>query len=127
MFDLVSLPVVSLLPTDGSLTPADFQHVSYSPTFLLPARFDASVVADPEYQQALEVGFRCFPPDDECRTIEEVENFLEDELDAGFRLGMSLPWTIGLLHGWLSALALTDRSLALAGLELLPVLVAQMI
>jgi hypothetical protein len=109
-----ALPVV--LPV---LRPADFVDTHYIPALLLPVSFDVSIVRHPEYQQALEVGFQCFSSDDEYGTIEEVKNFLDDELTTGFELGLSLPWTTGLMHGWLSALALVDAGLAAQGVQAL--------
>jgi hypothetical protein len=142
MFDVVntsdSLPVVSLLPLTGSLTPADFQHVSYSPTLLLPVHWDASITADPEYQAGCECGFDSYfaemchwLPDlssftfvDRLHTSASVRDYLLREIVYDpVRNSCFLPWRAGWGLGWLSALALTDPSLALLGLELLQTIV----
>ncbi len=140
MFDVVntseSLPLVSLLPPAGSLTPVDFPDVSYSPAFLLPVQFDASIMTDPEYQRACEVGFddyveRLYEADERAFfTWDEVKNEVvrtlldvQKVLPPGFPT-LSLAWASGFLLGWLSALALINRPLALSGLELLTVLIA---
>jgi hypothetical protein len=129
-----ALPVVSLLPPAGSLTPVDFSNVSYSPALLLPVQFDTRLTLDPEYQEACQVGF----DDGFGRLSEEDERELfnwdmvknevltslldvQRVLPPGFPT-LSLAWASGFLLGWLSALALADRSLALRGLELLIVL-----
>jgi hypothetical protein len=117
-----------------SLTPADFQDISYSPVFLLPVQFDPSLTLDPEHQEACHVGFdegfgRLSEEDErELFTWDMVRNEvlstlldIEKVLPPGFPT-LSLAWASGFLLGWLSALALFDRSLALRGLELLTVL-----
>src|SRR6266571_5598822 len=52
-----SMPVLTLAPVARSLTPADFKDLPYSPMLLLAAHFDASLTADPEYQEGCEWGF----------------------------------------------------------------------
>jgi hypothetical protein len=142
MFDVVntseSLPLVSLLPAAGSLTPADFQDVPYSPTLLLSAHFDPSLMADPEYQAGCQCGFdsyfaemRHWLPDlssftfvDRLHTSASVREYLSSEIVYDpVRNSCFLPWRAGWGLGWLSALALTDPSLALLGLELLQTIV----
>jgi hypothetical protein len=117
-----------------SLPPTDFQDISYSPAFLLPVQFDTRLTLDPEYQKACHVGFddgieRLSEEDErELFTWDMVRNeVLTSLLDVqrvlppGFPT-CSLAWASGFLLGWLSALALVDRLLALRGLELLTVL-----
>jgi hypothetical protein len=133
-----SMPVLPQTPETRSLFPADFLPVSYSPAFLLPVEFDPSLTHDPEYQEACHVGFddafgRLSEEDErELFTWEMVRNEVlrslldvEKVLPPGFPT-LSLAWASGFLLGWLSALALIDRSLALSGLELLTVLVVYM-
>jgi len=135
---LESLPILPQTPKTRSLSPADFQHVSYSPALLLPAEFDTSLTHDPEYQKACHVGFgdgfgRLSEEDErELFTWDVVRNeVLRSLLDVqkvlppGFPT-LSLAWASGFLLGWLSAFAVIDRPLALSGLELLTVLVAHM-
>jgi hypothetical protein len=131
---LESLPILPQASGTHSLSPADFQHISYSLMFLLPVEFDTSLTDDPEYQEACQVGFddgfgRLSEEDErELFTWDMVRNeVLRSLLDVqkvlppGFPT-LSLAWASGFLLGWLSALALFDRSLALRGLELLTVL-----
>lgn len=144
MFDGVStlddLPVVSLLPADGSLTPADFQDLPYSPTLLLSAPFAASLTADPEYQEGCQCGFDSYftemhhwLPDlrgflfvDRLHTLASVRDYLLSEIVYDpVRNPCLLSWRAGWGLGWLSALALTDQPLALLGLELLKMIVLQ--
>jgi hypothetical protein len=140
-----SLPLVSFLPPIGSLTPADFQDVSYSPMFLLPVQFDASITTDPEYPDGCEGGFYCyfedmFQRDEAGRGTVFIDRFysradvmslvvegLSSSLSPSRWDAAPLSYSVGFVLGWLSALALTDRPLALGGLELLTVLVAHMI
>ncbi len=130
-----SMPVLPLTSVTCSLTPVDFQHVSYSPALLLPVQFDTRLTLDPEYQKACQVGFddgieRLSEEDErELFTWDMVRNeVLISLLDVqkvfppGFPT-LSLAWASGFLLGWLSALALIDRPLALRGLELLTVLI----
>jgi hypothetical protein len=138
VFDVVntseSLPLVSLLPAAGSLAPADFQHVSYSPAFLLPVHWDASITADPEYEAGCECGFDSYFTDmhhwlpnlsgytfiDRYHTPASVKSYLLSNMVYDpVRNPTLLAWRAAWCLGWLSALALTDRLLALMGLELL--------
>ena len=131
------LESLSVLPQDFgtcSLSSDDFQDISYSPKLLLPVQFDTRLTLDPEYQKACQVGF----DDGFGRLSEEDERELfnwdvvrnevlrslldvQRVLPPGFPT-CSLAWASGFLLGWLSALALVDRPLALRGLELLTVL-----
>ncbi len=131
---LKNLPVLPQASGTRCLSPDDFQDISYSPVFLLPVQFDTRLTLDPEYQEACHVGF----DDGFGRLSEEDERELfnwdvvrnevlrslldvQKVLPPGFPT-LSLAWASGFLLGWLSALALIDRPLALRGLELLTVL-----
>ena len=145
MFDVVntseSLPLVSLLSPAGSLTPVDVDAVSYSSALLLPVQFDTCITADPEYRRAHEDGFVDF--------LEQLSELLDDESEqppftwddvkheiirnvfdtrkvfaSDFSVTV-LAWDAGFMLGWLSALALVDRPLALRGLKLLVIFVDQ--
>ncbi len=126
-----SMPVLPLTSVTRSLTPADFQDLPYSPTLLLSAPFDAALMADLEYQAGCECGFdsyfaemRHWLPDlsnftfvDRLHTSASVREYLLREIVYDpVRNSCFLPWRAGWGLGWLSALALTDPSLALLGL-----------
>jgi hypothetical protein len=149
MFDVVntseSLPLVSLLAPVSPLTPVDVDAVSYSSALLLPAQFDPCITADPEYQRALEAGFMDFlelfcellddEDEDESEQLpltwddvkhEIIENVFDTRKVFAPDFSMTvLAWDSGFMLGWLSALALIDRPLALRGLKLLLVFVNQ--
>ena len=133
-----TLPVVTLAPGTRSSSPADFQDLPYSPTLLLAAHFDASLTDDLEYLEGCEWGFHYYfaemhhwTPDlstytfvDRHSTLDEVRDYLLREIVYDpVRNPTLLACRAGWGLGWLSALALTDRSLALMGLELLQELV----
>lgn len=148
MLDIIgtpeSFPVVSLLSAAGSPIPADFQDIPYSPVLLLRAHFDVSITADPEYQSACETGFDAYFEEmvqwneagtdlvfiDCFSSCAEVISFvargmIRDHCPSYWGV-VSFSFSVGFVLGWLSALSLTDRALALVGLELLIVLVAHM-
>lgn len=135
---LESLIVLAQAPVPRSSSPADFKDLPYSSTLLLSAHFDASLTADPEYQEGCEWGFNYYfaemhhwTPDmrtytfiDRHHTSDSVGQFLlRDMIYDPVRNPTPLAWRAAWCLGWLSALALTDRSLALMGLELLQELV----
>ncbi len=135
-----SLPVVTLAPVTRSPSTADFKDLPYSPTLLLSAQFDSALTADPEYQESCEWGYESYfaemhrwLPDlreftfhDRIHTLTSVEQYLLCEVVYDpVRNPGSLASRAGWGLGWLSALALTDRPLALSGLELLQDLVLQ--
>lgn len=128
-----ALPVLSL---DASvitlLTPADFEDVPYTPALLLRASFDASITSAVDYQEGCKYGFddclemvvsddpdtvkHCTSRSVVCSFV--ARNLCQDDFDLS-----SLAWRIGFVLGWLSALAVTNRSMASVGLDLLTVLV----
>ncbi len=128
-----ALPVLSL---DTSvitlLTPADFEDVAYTPALLLRASFDASITSAVDYQEGCKFGFAdCLEMvvSDDPDTVKHctsrpvvcsfvARNLCNDEVDPS-----PLAWRVGFVFGWLSALALTNRSMASVGLGLLTVLV----
>lgn len=135
-----NMPVLTLTPVPRSSTPADFQNLPYSPTLLLSAPFAASLTADPEYQAGCECGFDSYFTDmhhwlpglrgfffvDRLYTPASVRDYLSREITYDpVRNPCFLSWRAGWGLGWLSALALTDRPLALSGLEQLQTIVLQ--
>ena len=133
-----SLPVLTQAPVTRSSSPANFKDLPYSPTLLLSAHFDASLTADPEYQEGCECGFDSYfaemhywLPDlrgctfiDHLHTSASVRGFLSSDMVFDrVRNPTPLAWRAAWCLGWLSALALTDQPLALSGLELLKKLV----
>ena len=127
----VALPVVSF-------PPSAYVDIPYSPALLLDARFDASIVDSERFRDGCVSGFDTYFDElyvrvagqeyafvDRVSTWDEVEKmvvewFLEEDEEGD----VSLRWNAGFMLGWLSALALTDRVLALRGLDMLQVLVS---
>src|SRR5437588_5825944 len=118
-----------------SLTAAAFVDVPYSPAFLLESRFDASITDDPEFPFTCGCGFDAYFAEmfewneehtdlvfvEKCYTWAEVaelvaETMLHEDRPEHIESNAS---RAGFVLGWLSALALTHRSLALTGLTLL--------
>ncbi len=135
-----SMPVLPLTSVTRSLTPADFQNLPYSPTLLLSAHFEPSLTADPEYEAGCECGFDSYFTEmhhwlpnlsgytfiDRYHTPASVKSYLlSNTVYDPVRNPTLLAWRSGWGLGWLSALALTDRPLALCGLEFLQELVLQ--
>ena len=133
----MSVPVASVAVR---LTPADFVDLPYSPVLLLPVHFDAALTSDPEYVTACEVGFDAYfeemlVPGDSLEqasyvsyfyTCSEVLCLIADDLlgeEESIFSPSSSAWCAGFRLGWLSALALTQRDLALFVLAALVVLV----
>lgn len=125
---------VALVPAPV-VKPSDFLTLSYAPALLLDVRFPIVVIADAVFSDACEVGFDAYFDEmmsgstfedsyleDHFYTWDEVERVLCENMSSAY--GDSLPWRAGFCLGWLSALALTDRPLALRGAELLCLLVA---
>jgi hypothetical protein len=138
MLEMASLPeslsgLTQVLQT-RSLSPADFQNLPYSSNLLLLAPFDASLTGDPEYEAGCECGFDSYFAEmshwlpnltgfffvDRLHTSASVRDYLLRNVAYDpVRNPSPLAWSAGWGLGWLSALALTDQSLALMGLELL--------
>lgn len=128
----VLTPMLAVVP---AVKPSDFLAVPYSSASLLEMALPIAVVVHSSFGQACEEGYygyfrgmmrgsglfdACF--ENHFYTWDEVAAFLADEL-------VSMPldtvaWRAGFLLGWLSALALTDRALALRGVEVLRMLMA---
>ncbi len=128
-----------VLMSQISLCVSSLVEVSYSPVLLLDARFDASYTDHADFASACRSGFEGF--------FEQVDEALEGEYEGFSVVGVpsweyveqslrenvlrrydrherligvtSLPWRVGFYLGWLSALALMDRSFALRGLAVL--------
>lgn len=118
------------------LTPAFFANLDFSPALLLSVQLDTSITSHPEYAHACKSGFTCYFDDmleaDEEEdsfvlvsryyTHSEVVQFVIDnrmpEANGDFKPSIDA-WKVGFVVGWLSALALTDRPLALLGLDTL--------
>jgi hypothetical protein len=96
-------------------------EVSYSPVLLLDARLGASITDDPDFCDCCQLGFEVyfdFLPSDGIVADVMMGFVVNNLVDSGDGV-MPLPSAAGLVLGWLSALALTDRSLASQGLDLL--------
>lgn len=138
--DALALAPVSA-PIQCGLTPADFENIPYHPAFLLAADLPAALIADASYVRACEAGYgsyfeemylhdgdvslftNCFYSRSYVMTY-VADNVVEKDVRP-FLLA-PLPWRVGFVLGWLSALSLTDRPLALAGLEMLTLLAARL-
>ena len=137
MHHLSTLPVVATQPLhDGpALPPADFKDIPYSPDVLLPVQLDPAIMAQDKYNRALKQGFDDYFEgmytwnEDETDllfenhfyTLHGIQTFVIQNAfpDRSFPYPPSLSFRCGFIVGWLSALALTDRELALQGLHLL--------
>ena len=130
---------VQVMTRVSPLTAADFVDMSYSPALLLDSKFDVSITDDSEFREACEDGFKAYfegmyemdEEDDDvfverCYTWAEViESVVDNALSEG-EPGRLLPCVerAGFALGWLSALALTDRSMARRALTVLEALLA---
>ena len=115
------------------LTAADCAEMPYASALLLDSKFDASITDDPEFRGACETGFDAYFEEmyawnevgDDLVFVEkqyawrEVRTFVVRNAMAHDGRGELLPcgWRAGFVLGWLSALALTDRSVALRALS----------
>jgi hypothetical protein len=100
---------------------------------LLPIELDQTVTRHKEYQKACEAGYECYfeemyqtneQEDDfifveHLHTRSEVLNIIVQDIKNCPRWTTCLAWRAGFIHGWLSALALTNFPLAQLGLHLL--------
>lgn len=114
---------------------ADFKDLPYTPSFLLPALLDETILVDQDYHEACAEGFRCYFEemyhDDGTheRFVEhkytrlEVIRCVVSEAKIDPRSPVPLAVRVGIVHGWLSALALTNLHLAQVGMQLLLYLV----
>jgi hypothetical protein len=130
-----------------SAAPLDFVDLPYSPALLLDAGFDASITDCLDFRDACQDGFGSYfeegwEDDGQgnevftnhfntwhevrgeivgavARRYDAVERFHEQQLGGV----VPLSWRAGFALGWLSALALADRALALRGIGLLAWLV----
>ncbi len=130
---------VQVMTRVSPLTAADFVDMSYSPALLLDSKFDASITDAPEFREACRDGFTFYfeemyewdEQDNEvfveCRYTwaEVIESVVDNALSEG-EPGRLLPCVerAGFALGWLSALALTDRSMARRALTVLEALLA---
>ncbi len=128
---------VSMITKVSSLTAADFVDLPYSPALLLDSKFDVSITDDAEFREACEDGFKAYfegmyEMDDEgdgvfvacCYTWAEVVEQVADSVLSEGCPGRLLPCAerAGFALGWLSALALTDPSMAMRALSVLEAL-----
>ncbi len=135
------LLVVSLIEADNeTVTPAAFDAMPYTPFLLLPADLDASIAEQKDYVEGRQGGFesyfcemhqwnadmsgyvfvsRYYTP---AQVKRRVRIELLDSQYNGWEPEL-FPWRVGFMHGWLSALALTDRELAMYGVQVLIALV----
>jgi len=127
------------------LVPSQFQQVPFSSALLLPVPFEALVTVNPGYVDGCAGGFEDYFEDmcewndagddfvfvDHVYTWAEVEQIVCDDLLKTSVLPGVMPapfsFNVGYALGWLSALALTDRALALRGLSLLCALVDHLV
>jgi hypothetical protein len=132
-----ALLVVSLVPAGETvLTPAHFDTMPYMAAILLPVALDAAIAEDSEYRAGCQAGFESYFAEmhqwDETvtryvfvnryYTAAQIKRRVRLELldsDANGWEPELLPWRTGFVHGWLSALSLTDRELALYGMDVL--------
>ena len=127
------------------LAPSDFVDLPYSPALLLDARFGAELTDHQDFAAACGEGFDGYFSEmyhwnedrsgtvfvDHFFTWDEVREMVVQEVAAYCAAycnesvfeqlygPVSLAWRAGFVLGWLSALALSDRALALRGLALL--------
>ena len=136
-----ALLVVSLKRSvESALTPAAFDTMPYTATVLLPVALDASIIEDSEYVAGCQAGFESYFCEmhqwNEAVTSYVFVNrfYTPAQVKRRVRLDMLdsdangwepslLPWRTGFMHGWLSALALTDYDLAIYGMGVLLALV----
>ena len=120
------------------LTPIDCVEIAYSPSLLLPFPFHVSLSPYADYVAGCETGFDAYF---ECMYQRDPQNqgllvfvnrfYSWGEVSQKMISWVTdeeapLEWSAGFSLGFLSALALTDRPLALAGLNLLSQLVSSL-
>ncbi|SRR6266567_1303511 len=132
-----TLPIITQV---SPLTVADCVEMPYSPVLLLDSKFDVSITDDPAFREACEDGFGgyfegMYEMDEEqeeslfvarCYSWAEVVEWVVDNALSEEKPGRLLPCVerAGYALGWLSALALTDRSTARRALTVLEALLA---
>jgi hypothetical protein len=100
--------------------PEDFQDVCYSSCLLLPVSLPDTIVNDPLYEEWCESGFGLYLEDAlDALSFSVLKRFIMQEMFAVCSGDGSLVQHVGFAHGFLSALALVDRVLALRGLDCL--------
>lgn len=120
------------------VTPADCSQIEYTPTLLLPLSLPASFLAESDYSSSCQWGFNTYfeemlEPNEEGTDFVVVNHFYTRAEVASWVVECFFPTRlpgpvalvdcVGVIHGWLSALALVDRELALCGGDLLVALV----
>lgn len=105
----------------------------YNQAFLMESCFDTSITSHPDYQQGLSSGICMYFDDggyqEDIRSGHVyacLDDIIETELLAFSLSAADLPYRVGWVHGWLSALALAHHDLALTGLELLYAMLARL-
>ncbi|QBD80539.1 hypothetical protein EPA93_33040 [Ktedonosporobacter rubrisoli] len=132
-------PVPSMVSTLSSrvLSFDEAVEMDYSPALLVPISSALSFHADPEYHKACKPGFITYFEEMYERDTQAPQEVVfqprhYSDLEVGgivvkeflsHREELPLGWRVGFLHGWLSALALTNRVAAQEGAEVLCVLV----
>ncbi len=134
-----SCPIqVSSVPPMTRPSVLTFVEMPYTPSLLLEVQLPISVVADSAFSEACEIGFNSYFEDmyqcsssGECTFVERLYTWADVEREVREQVvtthekyGERLPWCAGSALGWLSALALTDRPLALQGAALVSALIA---
>ena len=103
-----------------ALLPEDLESIPYSSRLLLPASLPDVIVNDVEYVRGCEAGFGLyFDYPEACVSLSALKEYIMQELFPGPLDTASLAQRVAFQHGFLSALALTDRALALKGLSIL--------
>jgi hypothetical protein len=115
--------------------PSLFKDLPFNAALLLPVSLDVSLTAHPDFSEGCQCGDSSYFDEmyhvdpstgdrevfiDHFYTWYEVEKQVrEATLFHAERYSSSLSWAVGFVLGWLSALAFTDRALALRGFDLM--------
>lgn len=108
--------------------PFDLISLPYSPALLLDGRLSASITYDPDFHNSCEWGFDCYLGEIECderglctTTSDEARAFVRTEVLYVHPVVGQVPLVcrVGVVLGWLSALAFTQYQEAMEGLRLL--------
>jgi hypothetical protein len=117
-----------------------FVEIPYTPSLLLGVQLPIAVVADHAFSEACEIGFNNYFEEmyqcslsGECSFVERFYTWVDVEREMREQVitfhekyGERLSWCAGFALGWLSALALVDRPLALQGVTFMSALVARL-